>query len=75
MGSPRRSEDLKGVLRERQLRVHNRLVADVTEPRAEGTGLFWLAGMANGVRFFAPPYWKIEQCAKRAAPNPYYQAK
>jgi type IV secretion system protein VirD4 len=39
---------------------------------AEGTGLFWLAGMANGVRFFAPPYWKIEQCAKRAAPNPYY---
>lgn len=39
---------------------------------AEGTGLFWLAGMANGVRFFAPPYWKIEQCAKRASPNPYY---
>jgi len=22
--------------------------------------------MANGVRFFAPPYWKIDQCAKRA---------
>jgi hypothetical protein len=40
---------------------------------AEGTGLFWLAGMANGVRFFAPPYWKIEQCAKRAAPSPYYE--
>jgi hypothetical protein len=40
---------------------------------AEGTGLFWLAGMANGVRFFAPPYWKIEQCAKRAASNPYYE--
>ena len=39
---------------------------------AEGTGLFWLAGMANGVRYFAPPYWKIEQAAKRAAPNPYY---
>jgi type IV secretion system protein VirD4 len=39
---------------------------------AEGTGLFWLAGMANGVRFLAPPYWKIEQCAKRAASNPYY---
>ena len=33
---------------------------------AEGTGLLWLAGMANGVRFFAPPYWKIEQAAKRA---------
>jgi type IV secretion system protein VirD4 len=40
---------------------------------AEGTGLFWLAGMANGVRFFAPPYWKIESCVKRAARNPYYQ--
>lgn len=39
---------------------------------AEGTGLFWLAGMANGVRFFAPPYWKTEQCVKRAATNPYY---
>ena len=40
---------------------------------AEGTGLFWLAGMANGVRFFAPSYWKIEQAAKRAAKNPYYE--
>ena len=40
---------------------------------AEGTGLFFLAGMANGVRFFAPPYWKIDQTAKRAATNPYYQ--
>ena len=39
---------------------------------AEGSGLLWLAGMANGVRFFAPPYWKIEQAAKRAAKNPYY---
>jgi type IV secretory pathway TraG/TraD family ATPase VirD4 len=39
---------------------------------AEGTGLLWLAGMANGVRFFAPPYWKIEAAAKRAARNPYY---
>jgi type IV secretion system protein VirD4 len=38
----------------------------------EGTGLLWLAGMANGVRFFAPPYWKIAPCAKRAAKNPYY---
>jgi type IV secretion system protein VirD4 len=41
---------------------------------AEGTGLFWLAGMANGVRYFAPPYWKIEQAAKRAVPNPYYES-
>jgi type IV secretion system protein VirD4 len=39
----------------------------------EGTGLFWLAGMANGVRFFAPPYWKIDRCAKRARRNPYYE--
>lgn len=39
---------------------------------AEGTGLFWLAGMANGVRYFAPPYWKIDTCAERAAKNPYY---
>jgi type IV secretion system protein VirD4 len=40
---------------------------------AEGSGLLWLAGMANGVRFFAPPYWKIEQAAKRAGRNPYYE--
>jgi type IV secretion system protein VirD4 len=40
---------------------------------AEGTGLLWLAGMSNGVRFFAPPYWKIEQAAKRASRNPYYE--
>jgi len=40
---------------------------------AEGTGLLFLSGMENGVRFFAPPYWKIEQAAKRAAKNPYYE--
>jgi type IV secretion system protein VirD4 len=40
---------------------------------AEGTGLLWLAGMANGVRFFAPPYWLIEQAKTRAARNPYYE--
>lgn len=39
---------------------------------AEGTGLLFLAGMANGVRFFAPPYWKIDACARRAGKNPYY---
>lgn len=39
---------------------------------AEGSGVLWLAGMANGVRFFAPPYWKIDQCAGRAGRNPYY---
>ena len=36
-------------------------------------GLLWLAGMANRVRFFAPPYWKIEQAAKREARNSYYE--
>lgn len=41
---------------------------------AEGTGLLFLAGMAHGVRFFAPPYWKIDACAQRAGRNPYYQA-
>lgn len=40
----------------------------------EGTGLVWLAGMANGARFFAPPYWNIELCRQRAKPNPYFQA-
>ena len=40
---------------------------------AEGTGLLWLAGMANGVRFFAPPYWKIDAGGERAARNPYYE--
>jgi type IV secretion system protein VirD4 len=39
----------------------------------QGTGLLWLAGMADGVRFFAPPYWKIDQFRSPvAAPNPYY---
>lgn len=38
----------------------------------EGTGLLFLSGMANGVRFFAPPYWKITQCVERAGRNPYF---
>jgi type IV secretion system protein VirD4 len=41
---------------------------------AEGTGLLFLSGMANGVRFFAPPYWKIAACAERASRNPYFNA-
>jgi hypothetical protein len=28
--------------------------------------------MANGSRFFAPPYWKIKFCQQRAKPNPYF---
>ena len=39
---------------------------------AQGSGLLFLADMTNGVRFFAPPYWKIELCAKRATRNPYH---
>jgi hypothetical protein len=39
---------------------------------AEGSGLLFLSGMASGVRFFAPPYWKIAACADKAAPNPYF---
>ena len=39
----------------------------------EGTGLLFLAGEKNGARFFAPPYWKIEQAHGRAAKNPYYE--
>ena len=27
---------------------------------AEGSGLLFLAGMSHGVRFFGPPYWKID---------------
>jgi len=42
---------------------------------AEGSGLLFLAGMANGVRFFAPPYWKIDACAQRAGRNPYYEGQ
>ena len=42
---------------------------------AEGSGLLWLTGMANGVRFFAPPYWKTELGAGRAARNPYYDGR
>ena len=40
---------------------------------AEGTGLLWLAGMANGVRFFAPPYWNIRLCEQRGKRSPYYE--
>jgi type IV secretion system protein VirD4 len=41
----------------------------------EGTGLAWVAGggMADGVRFYAPPYWDIDLCNARKQDNPYYQ--
>ena len=41
----------------------------ITSNRACGSDLLFLAGMANGVRFFAPPYWKIDACAKPAGRN------
>ena len=37
----------------------------------EGTGLLFLAGMGNGARFYAPPYWKIAALKGRFADNPY----
>jgi type IV secretion system protein VirD4 len=38
----------------------------------EGTGLLWLAGMAHTVKFSAPGYYELAQCAARALPNPYH---
>lgn len=40
---------------------------------AEGTGLYWMNGMSHGVRFFAPPYWMIEEADRRKRDNPYYK--
>jgi type IV secretion system protein VirD4 len=39
----------------------------------EGTGLLWLAGMAHTVKFSAPGYYELTQCAGRALPNPYHE--
>lgn len=38
----------------------------------EGHGLIWSAGSAEPQPAFAPPYWKISHCKKRARPNPYH---
>jgi type IV secretion system protein VirD4 len=38
-----------------------------------GTGIMFVAGMANGVRFAAPPYYNINLCKARELPNPYYE--
>jgi hypothetical protein len=38
------------------------------------TGLLWLAGLAHTIKFYAPGYYELRQCAQRALPNPYYQA-
>lgn len=39
----------------------------------EGMGMLWLAGMANGIRFFAPQYAQIEACNAQADRNPYWE--
>lgn len=36
-----------------------------------GTGLAWVAGMADTVKFFAPNYWELRQCRERMRSNPY----
>jgi type IV secretion system protein VirD4 len=38
-----------------------------------GTGLLWLAGLAHTIKFYAPGYYELAQCAARALPNPYHQ--
>lgn len=38
----------------------------------KGTGLVWLAGMANPVSFFGPDWWKIGKCRERGTDSPYY---
>jgi type IV secretion system protein VirD4 len=38
---------------------------------APGVGLAWLAGLPDTVMFKAPNYWELQQCAKRALPNPF----
>lgn len=40
----------------------------------EGHGLVWFAGQARPVPVYAPPYWEIECCRRRARPNPYAPA-
>jgi type IV secretion system protein VirD4 len=37
----------------------------------QGTGLAWMAGLADTVKFKAPNYWELKQCRERALPNPY----
>lgn len=39
----------------------------------EGHGLVWAAGQAEPQPVFAPPYWDIARCRKRARPNPYHR--
>jgi len=38
----------------------------------EGHGLVWAAGSAEPQPIYAPPYWDIARCRKRARQNPYH---
>jgi len=38
----------------------------------EGHGLVWAAGSAEPQPVYAPPYWDIARCRKRARANPYH---
>jgi type IV secretion system protein VirD4 len=39
----------------------------------EGATVSFLAGLSDMVPGYAPPYWDIDQCVRRARANPYYQ--
>jgi type IV secretion system protein VirD4 len=38
-----------------------------------GYGYVWAAGLGNAIPAYFPPYWDVEQLAKRARANPYYR--
>jgi type IV secretion system protein VirD4 len=38
---------------------------------AEGTGLAWIAGEADTIKFKAPNYWELRQCRERRLLDPY----
>jgi type IV secretion system protein VirD4 len=40
----------------------------------KGTGLLWLAGLADSVKFSAPGYYEMTDCKARALPNPYVES-
>ena len=35
-------------------------------------GFVWTAGLANAIPAYFPPYWDVDQIARRARRNPYY---
>jgi type IV secretion system protein VirD4 len=38
-----------------------------------GFGYVWVRGLSNAIPAYFPPYWDVEQLAKRARRNPYYR--